>query len=519
MVSESIQAFAPSICPQCQGERTFIVRAERIACRRCGYTLRHDDGRPITLADKERRHRRTAPPEEDTLIASYRITHIGPVNSWARAAFNTGQDHIHRREWDEALKAFFRSLESQSDFVDAHLWVARLVDDPEVKREHLARILSQQPGHLEAVKMLMILNGELTPEAARIASDPFAEPVRRAAGGVVGTETENLRCERCGSPNMTNDDVTGLAVCDSCGYAQEPSTAGVERRQANLLASLLIQRSKPVRWVIGERLLHCNSCGAERTIAARQLSKRCPFCGSNHVITKDALNSFRQPDGLVPFVVSRDEASDLIKDRLSSPWERLRGWFAKSRIERATLTGMYLPYWIFDASLEVRLTFEPRSRGNNQAISPFGHSARRVYTPEPITQSDAMTGIGICAVESPPRLLTDRLGDFNLSPIIAYEPSLLARHSAELYGVDFDQASLIARRIISEHMRAAYRERYPDSRAMTTVRQMTFQLVLKPVWVGTLYRDDAHMRSALVNGQTGQVALGSPHPLPPDRAR
>ena len=40
------------------------------------------------------------------------------------------------------------------------------------------------------------------------------------------------------------------------------------------------------------------------------------------------------------------------------------------------------------------------------------------------------------------------------------------------------------------------------------VRQMSFTLLLMPVWVITLFERDGDVRPALVNGQTGKVALG-----------
>jgi hypothetical protein len=37
---------------------------------------------------------------------------------------------------------------------------------------------------------------------------------------------------------------------------------------------------------------------------------------------------------------------------------------------------------------------------------------------------------------------------------------------------------------------------------------MSFQLLLVPVWLATLHETDGDTRRALVNGQTGECALG-----------
>jgi hypothetical protein len=95
--------------------------------------------------------------------------------------------------------------------------------------------------------------------------------------------------------------------------------------------------------------------------------------------------------------------------------------------------------------------------------------------------------------------------------MIAYEPSLLARYPASLYTLDFSAASLEARSAASQQMRQLHGEgagRDVDVNVFTSVIQMSFMLVLMPVWVATLTERDGDLRLALINGQTGRIALG-----------
>jgi hypothetical protein len=61
-------------------------------------------------------------------------------------------------------------------------------------------------------------------------------------------------------------------------------------------------------------------------------------------------------------------------------------------------------------------------------------------------------------------------------------------------------------------MRARHQQHTDSSEVQvnifTSVRQMSFRLLLLPVWVAALTEEDGDVRAALVNGQTGQVALG-----------
>ncbi len=91
------------------------------------------------------------------------ITHLGPVAPKALAAFRVGQGWLatsaeeplsRNYALDEALQAFERALVFQPDFIDAHLWIARLSQDRQTQRDHLEFILKRMPDHEEAKRML-----------------------------------------------------------------------------------------------------------------------------------------------------------------------------------------------------------------------------------------------------------------------------------------------------------------------------------------------------------------------------
>jgi hypothetical protein len=85
------------------------------------------------------------------------------INPKALAAFQAGQGWLATGEEeplsrnyarDEAMQAFERALLHQPDFIDAHLWIARLTQDRQTKRDHLEFILKRAPNHQEARQML-----------------------------------------------------------------------------------------------------------------------------------------------------------------------------------------------------------------------------------------------------------------------------------------------------------------------------------------------------------------------------
>ncbi|HRF99243.1 MAG TPA: hypothetical protein PLZ51_28720, partial [Aggregatilineales bacterium] len=126
--------------------------------------------------------------------------------------------------------------------------------------------------------------------------------------------------------------------------------------------------------------------------------------------------------------------------------------------------------------------------------------------------TELMDDVLVCAVKSPTKSLTDRLGKYNVDKAVDYTPDLITKNPTQIYSIDFDRASLEARSLVSRYMREKHGEilggegRVQSISASAT--DMSFQLVLMPVWIATLYEEDGDVRSALVNGQTGEVVFG-----------
>jgi DNA-directed RNA polymerase subunit RPC12/RpoP len=476
-------------CPECGSEVTLNQTTRLYICERCGRITREDQI--------------DAQPRANDAHPIMAITHIGEINPWAMASFETAQYAVIRGDNTEALDALKRALENQPDFADAHLWLARLSDDPKVKRDHLSEILANFPGNLEALRDLMVLNGRLTPEQAA-QSHHLNDAQIKHAPEAVKTQTTTLKCPVCGG-DLTVDDHDGHVECRFCGYrADQAPTGGVS---GDILGMALLERkTQKVVWHIGSRLLHCNNCGAERTIPGGSLSARCPFCGTNQVVKQDALASFEQPDGLVPFRLDEREAEAQIRQKVGSMSERLFNLFDTNKVARAELQGTFLPYWVFDAVAQVTETRQPK-QNKSRRMNDFMETQRQTY-------QDGALDVDVCAVSFPSPDLTVRLGDYDLSAVVPYEPKLLARHPAALYDIDFDKASLEARSRINRAMKGKYSAHETENaivNVFTFVQQMSFRLLLMPVWVANLTEVDGDLRLALVNGQTGETVLGRAH--------
>lgn len=482
-------------CPQCGNRMMVDFKTDRVKCPHCGY-IRPDDIGGLEAKEREVKAHGSAP--------AVQLIYKGEIKGDAMAAFDSGQDALFKGNKQEALNCFQRAADYMPDWPDAHLWIARVSDDEKVKRDELGIVLGLAPNNLEAIRLIMVMDGKLTPEQAAQTVHDNDPRVQQPPDGVAA-KAASLICPKCGG-DLTVNQLLNRVECRFCGYvAPLPKHASID---GTLLSMALLERkAKPVTWNVGKRIVKCQQCGAEHTIPAGQMSQRCRFCGSTEVIVSDDFGSFTQPELLLPFVFDEARARENIDQALRGLGERLMALFKSNKVDREIVEGVYLPFWVFDAVIEV-----------TRVKSVGGVEEDRSTT------TDGQFDVEVCAVKSPPQDLTGQLTPYDLRAAIQYDPHWLAKYPAQMYSVDFDAASLDARAVIADSMQKKYalrveerlldmgqdRNNTASMQVYSQVQSMTFRLALLPVWIATLYGAEGETRLAVVNAQTGKTALGRP---------
>jgi hypothetical protein len=505
------------VCPDCGApEGLFIDLDRKLTCKLCGWKSEQPVGKasdymiPTDDSSPEQAVLNQLSGEEEQDLRDVRILKIthyisnrSEISTWGLAAYDTAILHIQRKEWGDAIKALQRAVDSDRDFIEGHLWLGRLLTDEDKQRDHLSHVVAYQPQHAEAQLELMYLNGQIALSQLEHALYGDGEVKIQEATAPVKSETTILSCPVCGG-HMTTHPITGHVECGFCGHIEENDTEA-STVGGSLTTALLQQRSEGVKWIIGERILHCNNCGAETTIPEGKMGSHCMYCGSNHIIEQDALNSFRQPEGIIPFTIPQRQAEQAIQDKLLGKWERFKGVFVNNKVTRSMFAGTFLPFWVFDIVLDVNLSL----RLTDSSAVRYGASATRTET-----RADVFNNYVFPAVVSPSPRLIDKITRYDFATVQGYDPSALARYPAEIYQIDFDKASLEARGRVRRILRKRYQNRSAIMQSeevvnvSSMVRTMSFRLLLLPVWIATLIEDDGDVRIGLVNGQTGQAVLG-----------
>jgi ribosomal protein S27E len=491
-----IRRIAPKRCPRCESENSLYLDDDRLlTCRQCGHKQRETPEVAAKAPAEDPRKRWTI---------SYGTPLSATIDRWAETKFSSAMAFADREMWEEALTCFRQAIDQQSDFLDAYLWIARLTLDEKEKREAYGEILANISNHLEATRELMVLNGQLSREEADRSMNSDEQVIKDAEAPVKARLIE-IECENCGGSLEVTAGQSEVS-CQFCAHVQQIETKQGIGMQS-LTMAMLKERGQAVKWRVGKHLLHCDNCGAERIISSDSMTVECPFCGSDHVIKADALQSFIQPDGLIPFLIDQKEASAAIEKELNSTVEKFKGIFGNNRPKNIRYTPVFLPFWVFDVVanvIVVRQRRKSKSRDLGYAAAFENASQRQEF-------GDSLNNIPYCGTNTPPRSLTSRLAEYDYGAVMEYDPKRLANATAQLYAIDFQKASIGVRKDVGEWFRFRHHQDSYDEVTVSVnhiIQNMSFRLLLLPVWVATITEDDGDIRLGLVHGQKGKAVLG-----------
>ncbi len=262
--------------------------------------------------------------------------------------------------------------------------------------------------------------------------------------------------------------------------------------------------------------VHCDACGAQVTFEPNQHAATCPFCATPLVADPTPDRHIR-PQALLPFALPAKEAQERIRRWISGLWFAPNGLKKFARAGAAP-SGVYTPYWTFDADTE---TAYAGQRGDTYFVTVRGSDgkprevARIRWRPASGRVRRAFDDVLVLGAASLPKADTDALAPWDLHALQPYSRDYLAGFRAEAYTVPLEDGYTEARRLMDEQIRQDVRaaiggDQQRITRLDTRVGGVTFKHVLLPVWIGA-YKYGGKSWRVVVNGRTGAVRGERPY--------
>lgn len=305
----------------------------------------------------------------------------------------------------------------------------------------------------------------------------------------------DYKCNNCGS-GMVFDSQSGMLTCKSCGQQYD-----IQRIEDPIQRNRAFER-ETVEY-------QCTSCGAVLMTEPTTSATVCSFCGSA-VVLADRLSGRKAPAFVLPFAISKEQAIKAFRKWCKNGRLTPSGFMSANRIKN--MTGMYVPFWLYDL---------------NNHVEARGHGTRvRVYRQGDYEYTETQhyelyrkmrlnyVGVPIDAAEKMNDELMDRLEPFPYQALQPFKTPYLAGYLAEKYSYDEHQLLPRAKHKVAPYIDSALRGttgsytsvNFASKDIHTEMRKAHYALL--PVWV-VHYDYNKLEHTFAMNGQTGKV-VGKP---------
>lgn len=328
-----------------------------------------------------------------------------------------------------------------------------------------------------------------------------------------GTE-KFFKCKQCGA-KMTFVPGSARQKCPYCDFQNEIPQSEEDIEELDF-HTYLEKASKQKD--MEERLtIRCQGCGAESSFDENITSKHCPFCGMDIVATAKSTKVIK-PKSLLPFHIDKKEAQKRFTEWIGNLW------FAPNALKKMTqsdagLTGMYVPYWTYDADTT---TFYRGQRGDyyyeteeytttedGKQVTKTREVRKTRWTRVSGTVWRKFDDVLVIASDSLPKKYAEKLEPWDLENLAAYMDEYLSGFRAESYQIDLEAGFSSAKgKMDKQIVRDVNNDIGGDEQRIdskkTNHSNITFKHILLPIWLNA-YRFKEKSFRFLVNGRTGVV--------------
>ena len=314
----------------------------------------------------------------------------------------------------------------------------------------------------------------------------YAEQELRRIRGEESVDTALLRAAG-GTANGAGTD------CSAAGAAGAFSYGNAKRDRMDMPEEGI----RTVRGTIPMNVLTCRSCGAELMMNHVETSSFCAYCGQA-TIASERIENWLEPDTIIPFEVTKEEAEGIIRDRLG------KGFFIPEGIKNFKtdrLRGIYIPYWLFDI-------YCADSQGWYYKSGKYSYYAYRA--------ADCM--LQNFTTEASARFNDDysvKLEPFDTTKKVPFHEAYLSGFYSDRFDVNDEEAERLARlraiKLFDDEVKATV----PGSNKKLKYTGLNPEILheeysMLPVWFLTFRYEDSPY-TILVNGQTRKMVGAVPY--------
>ncbi len=351
---------------------------------------------------------------------------------------------------------------------------------------------------------------------------------------------DTIKCPNCSANLLFDADLQKL-TCDYCGasflptdpaindQAQARFSEDIQTGKAQVIADAEVFESEAGNDRLGDEAseasirgmadepeteydetnvqeLICKSCGAVVVADSNTTASYCAFCGSPALVSQRLNSSFR-PKYIIPFRYGRENAEQKFINWCKGGRKTPFGFVSSRNIQK--LTGLYVPFWLFDIDGQMDMT------ATATIVNAVSTGSKTVTTTEyfDVTRQ-ARFNWRMIPLDGETRIddaLMEAVEPFDYRQLKPYNPVYLPGFFADRYDQSAEDLNARIRKRAEEYMEEEFKkstDRYSTVRVKTrnnTYSDPRAEYALLPVWF-LHYRYLGKDYDFAMNGQTGEVA-------------
>ncbi len=254
----------------------------------------------------------------------------------------------------------------------------------------------------------------------------------------------------------------------------------------------------------------CETCGGEVMCDENTTSTLCPYCG-NPVILKGRLTGGLKPNYIIPFKLEKDAAknnlNNYFKGKILLPND------FKKLNEVKEVTSLYVPYWLFDASVSGMAKFRT-TRVRTWSDSNYRYKETKHY--QVIRGGDiAFEKLPVDASKKMDDQMMESIEPFDFKEAKDYNNAYIVGYAADKYDVSqeetFERANVRIKEGTVDALRSTIHNYDTVNLVDSTInyKSNSAYYAYYPVWtLNSLYKEKKYQFA--MNGQTGKLTGNLP---------
>lgn len=321
-------------------------------------------------------------------------------------------------------------------------------------------------------------------------------------------ESNQFKCQSCGGNLIYSPESKDL-MCNKCSNHYKIEKSKTFTRHP-LDKSQAVKDVEYKEFVAQNKIFRCNNCGASVMLTGYEISKTCPYCGTNLIADEKTLPGMK-PDAIIPFEFSKEEASTKFVQGVRKRFLVPRTF--KKKIPESDISAFYVPSFGYDA--KTQSTYDGRLYETYTTTDSQGHT--QTHTRHFNIRGTYNQDFKNVMVESSSKMCQSDLNGFlpyKYSDLQTFNNSYLLGYSVENYDKDVYESIPEYKNMVHTYIRNGILSKYHYTgvdylNINTNYSDEQYFYCFLPVYRFE-YKYKKKNYSTYMNAQTGQVDKNLP---------